>query len=126
MLNIRATLVKIPDTEVIKEVLSGKYPIMYFTLESRTPLWDIVQSLEPTSIWNVNHDTDPALQPLLVKAQTLTAEEAKANAKAINKFLVDNAWFAPWCLPTNYWGLDKNTSAEPTLGSTAPYLYTWK
>jgi peptide/nickel transport system substrate-binding protein len=79
----------------------------------------------PDAIWNITKDQDPALTPLLEKAQTLKGAEAKANAQAINKFLIDNAWFSPWALPTNFYATDKTTTASPVLGSVVPYLFTF-
>ncbi|ALE05773.1 hypothetical protein AL755_10320 [Arthrobacter sp. ERGS1:01] len=125
LLNIRVTEKKLSGGTAILEILSGKYPVFFFTLESRTALWDIVQSIAPDSIWNITRDVDPALTPLIDKAQTLKGADAKANAQAINKFLVDNAWFAPWALPTNFYATDKTTTATPVLGSVVPYLFTF-
>jgi len=125
LLNIRVTEKKLSGGTAILELLSGKYPVFFFTLESRAALWDIVQSIAPDSIWNVTKDVDPALTPLIDKAQTLKGAEAKANAQAINKFLIDNAWFAPWALPTNFYATDKTTAATPVLGSVVPYLFTF-
>jgi peptide/nickel transport system substrate-binding protein len=125
LLNIRVTEKKLSGGTALLEILSGKYPVFYFTLESRAALWDIVQAVVPDAIWNITKDQDPALTPLLEKAQTLKGAEAKANAQAINKFLIDNAWFSPWALPTNFYATDKTTTASPVLGSTVPYLFTF-
>jgi peptide/nickel transport system substrate-binding protein len=125
LLNIRVTADPVPSNQIFKSLLGGDYPVFYFTLESRTALWDIVQSLDENSIWNMFHSTDPALTPLLAQAQTATGDAAKTNAQAINKEILDQAWFSPWALPTNFWAT-KGTTAQPVLGSTAPYLYTFK
>jgi peptide/nickel transport system substrate-binding protein len=126
LLNIRVTQAKLSGPQAIFELLSGKYPVFFFTLESRAALWDIVQALTPTAIWNVNKDQDAALTPLLDKAQLAEGEEAKTNAQAINKFLIEQAWFSPWVLPTNFYAVDKKTSSTPVLGASAPYMYTFK
>lgn len=126
LLNIRVTQAKLSGPQAIFELLSGKYPVFFFTLESRAALWDIVQALTPTAIWNVNKDQDAALTPLLAKAQLAEGEEAKTNAQAINKFLIEQAWFSPWVLPTNFYAVDKKTSSTPVLGASAPYMYTFK
>jgi peptide/nickel transport system substrate-binding protein len=126
LLNITAKQVKIPGNQVIAQLLSGKFPVFFFTLESRGALWDIVQALLPDAIWNLNKATDPALTPLLDKAQVLEGAAAKQNAQAINKFLVDQAWFCPWALPSNVYATDKKVAAQPFLGSVAPYLQSFK
>jgi peptide/nickel transport system substrate-binding protein len=125
LINIKVNQIQLAGPTAIREILSGKYPVFYFTLESRGALWDIVQALTPTAVWNITKDEDPALTTLLTKAQTLKGEEFKATAQAINKFLVDQAWFSPWALPTTFYATDKKSTAEPVLGSTAPYLKTF-
>lgn len=124
LLGIRVTQETLSGPQAIFELLSGKYPIFYFPLESRTALWDIVQGIAPAAIWNVNKAQDPALTPLIEKAQTLEGSEAKANAQAINKFLIEQAWFCPWVYPESYYGTDKGTSAQPVIGSAVPYLHS--
>lgn len=126
LLNIKANPVKIPGNKMIAELLGGKHPIFFFTLESRTALWDIVQALVPNAIWNLNKVDDPNLTPLLEKAQLLQGDEAKKNAQMINKYLIEQAWFCPWALPTNVYATDKKASAKPYLGSVAPYLQSFK
>lgn len=125
-LNITVTQAAIASDQVFNEIFTGKYPIFYFTLDSRSPLWDIVLSVQPDSIWNVNKATDPTLQPLLDKAEVLTGAEAKVNAQAINRFLIEQAWFCPWAMPTNFYAMDENTTATSVLGSVVPYLYSFK
>lgn len=125
-LNIKVNQVKVAMNQAFQEILAGKYPIVYMTLESRTPLWDIIQAVVPEAIWNLGHVADPALQPLLDRAQTATGEEAKQNAQAINRFLVEQAWFCPWALPTNLYATDSSTTASTYLGSDTPYLTSFR
>jgi peptide/nickel transport system substrate-binding protein len=126
LLNINVTQESVPPTQIITDLLGGKYPIFYFTLESRTALWDVVQSLTPTSIWNIDKTVDPELQPILEQAQTAAPGEGADVYQAINQRIMDEAWFAPWVFVTDTWALDKGTTAEPVLGSQAPYLYTFQ
>ncbi|MFC8432354.1 ABC transporter substrate-binding protein [Streptomyces sp. NPDC057253] len=126
LLNIKANQVKIAGNQVITALFSGKYPIFYFALESRSALWDIVQAVAPDAIWNLNKVSDPRLQPLVEKAQLLSGAAEKANARAINTFLVEQAWFCPWVLPANLYATDKSVTAQPFLGSAAPYVQSFK
>ncbi|WP_340383171.1 ABC transporter substrate-binding protein [Streptomyces sp. SS7] len=126
LLGIKVKQIKIAANQMFTELFSGKYPIFVMFIESRTPLWDIDQIVVPEAVWNVNHASDPELQPLLDKAQALDGAAAAENARAINKFLIEQAWFCPWVLPTDFFGMDKRTSAQPYLGSVVPYLQSFK
>lgn len=126
LLGIKAKQAKIAANQVLPALFSGKYPIFFTFMESRTPLWDLVQTVAPEAVWNVTHTADPRLQPLLDKAQVLDGAAAAENAQAANEFLVEQAWFCPWVLPTNFYATDKTTSARPYLGSVVPYLRSFK
>ena len=125
LLNIRVTPESVPQAEFIPDILGGKYPLFYFALESRSALWDIVQSVTPTSIWNIDHTDDPELDPLLAQAQVAEGDEAREVFQAINQRITDQAWFTAWTTAASIWAFDDSTTAETVLGSAAPYLYTF-
>ncbi|MEV7087417.1 ABC transporter substrate-binding protein [Streptomyces sp. NPDC093085] len=122
LLNITARQVNIPPAQTISALLSGKYPIFFHTLESRAALWDIAQSLTPNAPWNLNKFTDERLQPLLDKAQLLDGSAERLNAQAVNAFVVEQAWFCPWVLPTNFYATDNTATATPYTGTPVPHL----
>lgn len=125
-LNITATEVSVPQSQLGTRLLGGEFAIFYFTLESRSPLWDITQSVTPDAVWNVFKVSDSTLQPMLDDAQRLSGDAARGNAQDINRHLVEQAWFCPWALPANYYATDSDTTAEPYYGSTVPYLRSFK
>lgn len=126
LLNIRVTQESVPPAQVVTDLLGGKYPIFYFGLESRNELWDVVQALQATSIWNIDRTEDPVLAPLLEQAETARDAEGVEVFRAINERIVDEAWFAPWAFVTDSWAFDDSTTATAVLGSRAPYLYTFR
>lgn len=105
LLNIRVKLVTISGPTAINQVLSGKFPIMAASIGTADSLFDIVQSLEPDSIWNVKQTKDPKLQPLLDQAQVLQGAEAVPVYQQINSYVVDEAWFAPWVMVNSYFAV---------------------
>jgi peptide/nickel transport system substrate-binding protein len=115
LLNIRVTEVPLSGPTLIADLLSGRFPLMYMTLGTSSGLWDITQDIEPDSIWNFNRASDPKLQALLDVVQTQTGDEQKATLQEINQFLIDNAWFAPWVYPTNYFA---TANADTVTGSS--------
>lgn len=105
LLKIKVDQVTISGPTAQDKVLRGDFPVFPIQLGTADSLFDIVQSLQPDSIWNVRHTSDPELQPLLDKAQTLQGSAADENAQAINEYVVDQAWYAPWVDVKSYFAL---------------------
>lgn len=102
LLNIDVEEVTISGPTATDRILGGEFAIFPASLGTGDSLFDIVQSLEPGSIWNVQHTSDPDLQPLLDEAQILQDEEAEENYRKINEYIVEQAWFAPWVNYSSY------------------------
>lgn len=124
-ININVSQQSVPPTQVISELLGGSFPVFFFTLESRNALWDVVQSLEPDSIWNVYGTEHRELAPLLEEAQVATEGDDEVFQE-INRIITEEAWNVPWAFVTDTWALSTDTTAEAVLGSQAPYLYTFR
>lgn len=126
LIGIKVQQTKLSGPQAFPDIFAGKYPVFFFIMDTRTPLYDIVGNLPVTGTWNINRAVDPELNPLLEKAQIATGAEAESNAQAINKMIIEKAWFCPWALPTNFYATDKKTSAEPDFGNNAPNLSSFK
>jgi peptide/nickel transport system substrate-binding protein len=105
LIGITVEQVTISGPTAQDKILRGDFPVFPVGLGTADSLFDIVQSLQPDSIWNVKHTSDAQLQPLLDKAQTLQGDEADANAKAINEYVVDQAWYVPWVDTKSYFAM---------------------
>ncbi|WP_372983760.1 ABC transporter substrate-binding protein [Microbacterium sp.] len=105
LLNITVEQVTLSGPTAQDRILGGDFPMFHVQLGTADSLFDIVQSLQPGSIWNVKKTEDPELAPLLSQAQTLQGDEADANFQAINEYVVDQAWYAPWVTVPSYFAL---------------------
>lgn len=103
-ININATQVPLSGPTAVFEMLSGTYPIIFWDLGSANPLWDTMQALPADQPWNPYHVSDPTLNKMLASANTLSGEAADKNFQDINKFVVEQAWFAPWVATPRYFG----------------------
>lgn len=54
---------------------------------------------------------------------TGSAEESNAAAKALNTYLVEEAWFNPWYRNQTFYAADANTSVTQQDTNTYPYLW---
>lgn len=124
-LNITVKEEKLAGMQGFMKILGGEFAMMPFALEARDALWDVVQSVTPSAIWNTLHQEVPELTALTVEAQKAKLGEGKDTFQAIGKYLLDNAWFAPWFQQNAVFGIDKKTTAKTTMGSGYPYLHTY-
>jgi peptide/nickel transport system substrate-binding protein len=119
LLNITVTEVPLAGPTAIPELLSGRFPVTYLSMPTVTGLWDVGQSVTPTATWNVLDVADEELTELTSRAQTAEGDELADVLKDINRYTVENAWFAPWTYRVAYIA----TSADLEL-ETAGDAYT--
>ncbi|MQA33184.1 ABC transporter substrate-binding protein [Modestobacter roseus] len=125
-IGIRVNLVSVPPQQVVPAILGNEFPVFYFALPAITPPFDVEQSLRPQSNWNTDRTEDPELSALIAAADQATGDDAAEAYQAVNEWVVENAWFAPWALVTSTWATTDGTTAEPVVGSSTPYLHTFR
>lgn len=95
-INIKVTWEKVPVIELLGAMQGGKFAMFMMALPTQSPWQDIQAAVLPEAAFNAFHNADPALDRLLSAARNATpGAEQDAAYKAINTWLVDNAWFAP-------------------------------
>ncbi|TCC44310.1 peptide ABC transporter substrate-binding protein [Kribbella capetownensis] len=112
--------VKVPANAVIPEILSGKYPVAFMTLGSQSAWQDIQKAVTRKSPWNPLKAGDPRLDKLLAAAQTAPEAQLPAAMKAVSKWLVDQAWFAPWYRENSVFLSDSRTAVAMQAYNVAP------
>lgn len=124
LLNIDVVEVPLVGPTALDDILGGRFPIMYARMGTADSLFDIVEALEPGSIWNVMETEDAELQPLLDGAQMAQGEEADEIYREINEYVVEEAWFAPWVADSSFFAVsDEDLLPEMTDAFNAnPYL----
>ena len=95
-INITVDFVKVSADATISEVLSGKFPMFWFSLGSQSPWQDLRKFGFTESPWNTSHVDDPAMDAMLAAAQVAEGDEQTQEFQKINTYMVENAWFAPW------------------------------
>ncbi|MFD4601128.1 ABC transporter substrate-binding protein [Streptomyces sp. NPDC058464] len=125
-IGIKVKIDKIPTSQVLTALLSGKYPISYMTLASFRP-WDTIRlEVASDALWNPLHTSDPKVTALIAKAQKATGSAQDALFKEINTYLVDQAWNAPWDSVQNAYATNKNVTFTPQTYSAVPPIYNFK
>ncbi|WAL74668.1 ABC transporter substrate-binding protein [Kitasatospora sp. YST-16] len=125
-LNIEAKQVTLSGANALLDMLSGKYPVIFWPLgnhgDSRLT---IDGSVLPTSVWNTGKTSDPTVDQLWNTVLTSQGEASAAAQKALNKHIVDQAWFAPWVYMNSFVGYDPKKvvlQKSSDLNQLAPQL----
>ena len=121
-IGITVKWVKVPANALIPEILSGKYPVAFMTLGSQSAWQDIQKSVTRKSPWNPQKAGDPQLDKLLATAQGAPEAQLPAAMQAVSKWLVDNAWFAPWYRENSVLLSDAKTAVTMQAYNVAPAI----
>jgi peptide/nickel transport system substrate-binding protein len=97
---------------------------MLMQLKAGPTTWETVtNNLLPTSGWNALHYDDKTVTQLAHTIQTGSTSQADAAAKQLNKYIVEQAWFAPLYLPQQSFVTDAHTTVKTQVGNAYPYLW---
>jgi len=115
---------EVQGADFINFILAGKYPMTWFTLQQDPTDFQLAQfQIAGASTWNVLHQTTPEVEAWIATIQTGTEEEAAEAGLELNRYLVENAWYAPMYRPTSNFLSDANTQVETQVGNAVPYLW---
>lgn len=125
-IGVKVKLDKIPTSQVLSSLMSGKYALSYMSLASFRP-WDTIQlEVAADGVWNPLHTSDPKVDDLISKARAATGSTQDALFKEINTYLVDQAWNAPWNSVTATYATNKNVTFTPQTYASVPPIYNFK
>jgi peptide/nickel transport system substrate-binding protein len=98
-IKIKVRWARIPPAELISSIQGGKYAMTFMLLGSRSSWQDIETAVLPEAPFNPFRSTDTGLARLVAAAQHADTEtSARAAFRAVNRWLVEHAWFAPLTL----------------------------
>ncbi|WP_155059507.1 ABC transporter substrate-binding protein [Streptomyces blattellae] len=124
-IGIKCKLVTVPSTELLNQLLAGKFAISYFSLASFRS-WDTITiQARPDSLWNLFKNSDPELTALIDSAQNSTGDSQNADFKEINTYLVDQAWNAPWAVVENSYATSRRVKVTAQAFTPVPGLYNF-
>jgi peptide/nickel transport system substrate-binding protein len=111
-------------SDYISKILGHRYSASIFQLQQDPTDWQLTQfQIAAASPWNTFHIADPTVEGLIAKIQTGDQSTAAKAGKELNKYVVDNAWFAPFFRGQNTKVVDANTKIQMQAGNTWPYLW---
>ncbi|MGO4255899.1 ABC transporter substrate-binding protein [Marmoricola sp. RAF53] len=120
---IKVEYVDVDISNIIGEVLAPKFAATTFLLQMDPSDWQLASfQIAPKATFNPFHTKVAEVDDLLAKLQTGTPAEAATAGKALNRYVVENAWFAPWFRPQTIFVTDAGTDATMQPGNAYPYL----
>lgn len=127
ILNIKVNWQKVSADATISEVLSGKFPMFFFSLGSQSAWQDFQKVALPTSPWNTAKVNNPELTALVQAARVAKPGEEQDKAmQEVNTWMVDNAWFAPWYRVDNIIASSAKTQVTPQPWNVAPWIRNYQ
>jgi peptide/nickel transport system substrate-binding protein len=123
--NVKVTWQNVAGTDFVSSLVQGKFAMSWFSLFQGSPWVAANQIITPNATYNPFHTADPKVEELVHTIQTGTdAEQAKA-AKALNTYVTEQAWFAPFYRPDQILFTDKNTVTTPQAQQAIPSIYSY-
>ena len=115
LINIRVTEVPLSGSNAIGDLLSGKYPVVLWQLGNlgNSALQIYIEST-PDGWWNLQHVPNEYVDSRYAKLATASTEESAEIQKEINRYIIDEAWFAPMANMGSSFAYDTSKLSIPT------------
>ena len=125
-IGITVEYAQVPSDQAISSVLSGDYPVAFFPLASATAWQDLQTWVTPDAPWNMLGAGDPELDALIRTAQLAPEDEQAEAFQAVNQWLVDEAWFAPFFRQEQIFGSTAQTEVTMQAQNAVPSLWQFR
>lgn len=125
-IGITVELTSVPIADFQGELGSGKYAASWFSL-FQGPTWVAYsQLLSDTTLYNPFDTTTPEIEEALEALRT-GGDSAEEAAQDLNRYVTENAWFAPWFRPGQLYFYDSaKVSVEPQVQQAVPSIYNYR
>jgi peptide/nickel transport system substrate-binding protein len=121
-LGIEVTYAPITGDQVVGSIIGGQWPANFFNLTAGSPFEMIGLTLTPQSPFNPFKTADPEVDRLVQQAQATSGDEQTAALQELNRYLVDQAWFAPWDAAEGTYITTKDVAVTAVPGVSVPPL----
>lgn len=115
-----------PGTNFIADLLAPKFSASYFALE-QNPDWQLINfMISPTAVFNPFKYADPQVDEYIEQIQFGDEATQESVAAELNRYIVEQAWFAPFYRVKGTMASDPNTSVEMLSTNAYPAIYDIK
>lgn len=106
------------------DVAAKKYPAIQFNLFQGEPWVAINQMISTKALYNPFKNTNPELQAMIDAVQT-AGPEAGEKAKDVNRYVTENAWFAPLFRVDQMYYHNSKITVTPQVQQAVPSIYNY-
>lgn len=121
---IKINWVNVPNAQTNDQYLSGKFPVVWYQLQSSDPWQGINFWGTRSAPWNPLHNDDPAIDQQITAVQQSGAEPAELHRLA--KLYIDKAWFVPAYFPDAVYFTSAKVDATPQALQIVPSIANYK
>ncbi len=111
------------SNDYIADLLAPKYAAAWMQLQTDEDFALYKFQIGPASTWNPFKVSDPKVTELGEKMRKGSDADRTAAAKALNAYIVDQAWFVPWYRTQGIFVTDAKTQVKTQAGNAIPYLW---
>ena len=112
-----------PGNNFIADLLAPKFPASFMALE-QNPDWQLIQfMIAPNAVFNPFHYEDPQVNEYIEQIQFGDEATQASVAKELNRYIVEQAWFAPFYRVQGSFATDAGTTAEMLPTNAYPAIY---
>lgn len=116
----------VPAGNFFADLLAPKYPASVMTL-GQPQDWALVQNMiSPQAVFNPFRYEDPKVDALIEEMRTGDEDAQVSAATELNRYVVEQAWFAPFYRVQGNMATDANTTVEMTPTNAYPNLYDFQ
>ena len=109
--------------DLFGRLLGGQWAAFAFILGPDSTSWETTQQdLVAGATWNPFHVNDPKIDAYTEELRTATGDDANKIAQKLNKYIVDQAWFAPMYVVKSAYFSAKGTHVVLQSDNAYPYL----
>ena len=126
--DITLNWVSVPFADYRPQLKAAKWAMGIFQLglAQQTPWVTINFLATPNGSWNVFKSTDPLIAASLDSINKNSSDKnVTEQAKKINKFLVEEAWFIPFYQLPQLYLTNKRVKTANSVANAIPYLYNF-
>lgn len=115
-----------PIGNFIADMLAPKWPATFMALE-QNPDWQLVQfMIAPTAVFNPFKSQDPQVDAYMEEIQFGDEGTQDEVAGELNRYLVEQAWFAPFYRVQGSFATDAGTTVEMLPTNVYPAIYDFQ
>ncbi|GHS86183.1 peptide ABC transporter substrate-binding protein [Actinomycetota bacterium] len=124
-IGITVDLTEVAPADFFSQVFSASHPVTFMSFFQPTDWVMIKQFIAPDAVWNPFGTDDPVVSGLVGTIQNTTGDEQADAAQELNRYIVEQAWFAPFWRAEQMWFTDASTTVVAQSEQASPSLYNW-